>query len=128
MDASLQPIHSGKFSRFAILPGGGQWAVSSMRPMPYRNPKTNDPVDRYRPRGGAERVDDREERVEKTGLYCPLFSKLIGGEDFTTGSGREGLEDFEDDQLLDESDTAVGKQEVGAAGMKRPVLVAVGQA
>ena len=34
----------------------------------------------------------------------------------------------EANQLLDESDTAVGEQEVGAAGMKRPVLVAVGKA
>ena len=55
-------------------------------------------------------------------------SKLVGGKDLATCPGREGLEDAEADQLLDESNTTVGEQEVGATGMKRPVLVAVGEA
>ena len=55
-------------------------------------------------------------------------SKLVGGKNLATGPGREGLEDAEVDQLLDESNTAVGEQEVGATGMKRPVLVAMGEA
>ena len=42
--------------------------------------------------------------------------------------GGQGLEDGEADLFLDEPDAAVGEQEVGAAGMQRPVLVAVGQA
>ncbi len=45
-----------------------------------------------------------------------------------SGPGRDGLEDAEADQLLDESDTAVGEQEVGATRVKRPVLVAMGEA
>ncbi len=55
-------------------------------------------------------------------------SKLVGGENFATGPGRDGLEDAEANLLLDESDTAVGEQEVGATGMKRPVLIAMSEA
>ena len=55
-------------------------------------------------------------------------SKLIRRKDLTTAFGREGLEDGEADQFLDEADAAVGEQEIGAAGMHRPVLVAMGQA
>ena len=68
------------------------------------------------PLGVQERLDRRRRA-----------SKLVGGKNLATGAGREGLKDLEDDQLLDESDTAVGEEEVGAAGMKRPVLVAMGQ-
>ena len=55
-------------------------------------------------------------------------SKLVGGKNLATGPGREGLEDPEADLLLDEPDAAVGEQEICAAGMQRPVLVAMGQA
>jgi len=42
--------------------------------------------------------------------------------------GRNGLENAEAEQLFSESDTAVGEQEVGATGMKRPALAAMGEA
>ena len=66
--------------------------------------------------------------VEANESLITSSSKLVGGENLATGPGRDGLEDAEADQLLDESDTTVGEQEVGATGMKRPVLVAMGEA
>src|SRR5262249_50575142 len=55
-------------------------------------------------------------------------SEGVGGNDLAAATGREGLVDPEADLLLDEPDAAVGEEEVGAAGVARPVLVGMGQA
>ena len=44
-------------------------------------------------------------------------SKLVGGKNLATGAGREGLKDLEDDQLLDESDTAVAHTDIDSTGV-----------
>src|SRR5271166_496456 len=96
---SFAGSRSGRIGReFGAGPGQGESVVTT-------------------PLGVQERLDRRRRA-----------SKLVGGKNLATGPGRDGLEDAEVDQLLDESNTAVGEQEVGATGMKPPVLVAMSEA